>query len=125
MEIGTRHDDVAAYVLGVLGREDAEVFGQHLARCGQCQLELEEFRNFAPLLREPSARAALSMPVRQPVCKVTRSILLVAAGFVVAIAAVLSVVGSLAGSTGEPVEVGPVDQAGGSGYQQAHLFEHV
>ncbi|TWP49145.1 zf-HC2 domain-containing protein [Lentzea tibetensis] len=125
MEIGTRHDDVAAYVLGVLGREDAEGFEQHLARCGQCQLELDEFRSFTPLLRDPSARAALSMSARQPVCKVTRSILYVAAGFVVAIAAVLSVVQSLAGGPGEPVEVSSVDQAGGIGYQQASLFEHV
>jgi hypothetical protein len=111
MEIGTRHDDVAAYVLGVLGKEDAESFEEHLARCGLCQAELEEFRAFTPLLREPTARAALSMSTRQPVCKAARTVLYAAAGFVVAVAAVLSVVQSLTGQTETPVEVTSVDQA--------------
>ncbi|GLZ34239.1 hypothetical protein Lesp02_64260 [Lentzea sp. NBRC 105346] len=115
MESGTRHDDVAAYALGVLAPEDAEAFEWHLTRCGDCQREMDEFSSFAPLLREPSARAALAMSVRAPLCKVARSLLLVAAGFVVAVAAVLSVVESLAaGNGGTQPQVVEVDAQGHS-----------
>jgi anti-sigma factor RsiW len=34
------HDEVAAYVLGVLDEEEHEAFERHLDTCEQCQAEL-------------------------------------------------------------------------------------
>ncbi|MGP3955379.1 zf-HC2 domain-containing protein [Nonomuraea sp. 3N208] len=34
------HDEVAAYVLGVLDEEEYEAFERHLDTCEQCQAEL-------------------------------------------------------------------------------------
>ncbi|MBB6350813.1 anti-sigma factor family protein [Nonomuraea muscovyensis] len=37
------HEEVAAYVLGVLDEEDIEAFERHLDTCESCRRELEEF----------------------------------------------------------------------------------
>ncbi|WP_327087315.1 zf-HC2 domain-containing protein [Nonomuraea sp. NBC_01738] len=36
------HDEVAAYVLGVLDEADHEAFERHLDTCGDCQAQLKE-----------------------------------------------------------------------------------
>lgn len=118
----TRHDDVAAYALGVLDREDAVAFEGHLAGCERCQLELGDFTGLTPMLREPAARAALAMSVRAPMCQAARSVLYVAAGFVVAIAAVLSVVEALAGGGVEPSRLTSVEAVSS---QVTRLFGRV
>jgi anti-sigma factor RsiW len=98
--------DVAAYVLGVLEPAEHVIFSRHLAGCESCQRDGADFGMFAPVLRE-----VVSQPAEQPPCEITRSILLVAAGVVVAIAAVLSVVESLSSHVDDPVEVSSVTRA--------------
>jgi len=87
--------DVAAYVLGVLDPAQHVIFSRHLAGCESCQRDAADFGMFAPALRQSVG------PPREP-CRITGSILLVAAGFVVAIAAVLSIAESLAEHVEDP-----------------------
>ncbi|MGW5680100.1 zf-HC2 domain-containing protein, partial [Streptomyces sp. NPDC003860] len=47
-----RHEDVAAYALGVLEPADAHRFEDHLARCGRCRVQLSGFAATAGALRE-------------------------------------------------------------------------
>ncbi|MFS8101585.1 zf-HC2 domain-containing protein [Lentzea alba] len=91
--------DVAAYALGVLDPAQHVIFSRHLAGCESCRRDAADFGMFAPVLRQ-----VVSPPAGHPPCRITRSILLVAAGVVVAIAAVLSVVESLSSHVDDPVE---------------------
>lgn len=98
--------DVAAYVLGVLEPAQHVIFSRHLTGCESCRRDAADFGVFAPVLREVVGPAAEHQP-----CRITRGILLVAAGVVVAIAAVLSVVESLSTHVDDPVELGSVTRA--------------
>lgn len=100
--------DVAAYALGVLDPAQHVGFSRHLAGCEDCRRDAADFGMFAPALRPVLTGSPPGM--REP-CSVTRSILLVAAGVVVAIAAVLSVVDSLASHADNPVDVGTLTRA--------------
>ncbi|SMD14582.1 zf-HC2 domain-containing protein [Lentzea albidocapillata] len=100
--------DVAAYVLGVLDPAQHVSFSRHLAGCETCRLDAADFGVFVPVLRPVLTESPPGM--REP-CAVARSILLVAAGVVVAIAAVLSVVDSLASHADNPVDVGTLTRA--------------
>ena len=100
--------DVAAYVLGVLDPAQHVIFSRHLAGCEDCRSDSADFGMFAPVLRPALTE---SPPGTREPCSVARSILLVAAGVVVAIAAVLSVVGSLASHADNPVDVGTLTRA--------------
>lgn len=106
----TTHDgvcgDVAAYVLGVLDPEQQKIFAEHLAGCEGCQRDAADFGVFAPVLRQCAGPPAPRRP-----CRITRSILMLAAGFVVAVAAVLSVVESMASHVDGPAEVGDQNRA--------------
>jgi hypothetical protein len=93
--------DVAAYVLGVLDPAQHVIFSRHLTGCEGCQRDAADFGMFASVLRQ-----VVSQPVGHPPCRITRGILLVAAGFVVAVAAVLTVVESFSTHVDDPVEVG-------------------
>jgi anti-sigma-K factor RskA len=48
-----RHEDVAAYVLGALGEEEARAFAEHLRGCARCREELGELQPVVDAL--PSA----------------------------------------------------------------------
>lgn len=98
--------DVAAYALGVLDPAQQKIFAQHLTGCEGCQRDAADFGMFAPVLRQVVSRPVASRP-----CRITRSILVLAAGFVVAVAAVLSVVESLATHVDDPVGVNFGNQA--------------
>ncbi|MDX8029576.1 zf-HC2 domain-containing protein [Lentzea sp. BCCO 10_0856] len=98
--------DVAAYVLGVLDPAQHVIFSRHLAGCESCQRDAADFGMFAPVLRQ-----AVSRPVGHPPCRLTRSILVVAAGVVVAVAAVLSVAESWSSDLDDPVEIGNLTRA--------------
>ena len=98
--------DVAGYVLGVLDPAQHVIFARHLAGCESCQGDAADFGVFAPMLRQ-----SVGPPASREPCRVTRSILMLAAGFVVAVAAVLSVVESLASHVDDPVEVSVQNQA--------------
>lgn len=87
--------DVAAYVLGVLDPAQHVIFSRHLAGCESCRRDAADFGMFAPALRQSVG------PPREP-CRITGSILVVAAGFVVAIAAVLTIAESLAEHVEDP-----------------------
>ncbi|MCR3751445.1 zf-HC2 domain-containing protein [Lentzea californiensis] len=100
--------DVAAYVLGVLDPAQHVSFSRHLAGCEDCRSDAADFGLFAPVLRPALTGSPLGM--REP-CAIVRSILLVAAGVVVAIAAVLSVVDSLASHSDNPVDTGALTRA--------------
>jgi anti-sigma factor RsiW len=104
--------DVAAYALGVLDPAEHVTFSRHLARCEDCKRDAADFGAFAPVLR-PVLRDC--PPGARQSCPIARSILLVAAGVVVAIAAVLSVVESLSSQAENPVEVSSLIRA-----QSAH-----
>ncbi|MFJ5992468.1 zf-HC2 domain-containing protein [Lentzea sp. NPDC092896] len=104
--------DVAAYALGVLDPAEHVRFSRHLAGCEDCRRDVADFGMFAPALR-PVLREC-PPGGRQP-CPIARSILLVAAGVVVAIAAVLSVVESLSSQAENPIEVSSLVRA-----QSAH-----
>ncbi|HEX7304974.1 zf-HC2 domain-containing protein [Lentzea sp.] len=97
--------DVAAYVLGVLDPDQHVRFSRHLAGCEGCQGDAADFGAFAPVLRP-----ALRDGVRPP-CRLTRDILVVAAGVVVAVAAVLSVVESLSSHADNPAEISTLTRA--------------
>ena len=112
--------DVAAYVLGVLEPAQHVIFSRHLAGCESCQRDAADFGVFAPVLRE-----VVSQPAGRHPCRITRSILVVAAGVVVAIAAVLSVVESLSTSPADPVEIGTLTRAEPARAEQFPLFRHV
>jgi anti-sigma factor RsiW len=111
--------DVAAYVLGVLDPAEHVSFSRHLAGCEDCRSDAADFGMFAPVLRPALTE---SPPGTREPCSVARSILLVAAGVVVAIAAVLSVVDSLASHADNPVDVGTLTRA-----ETVHVerFPHV
>jgi len=98
--------DVAAYVLGVLDPAQHVIFARHLAGCESCQGDAADFGVFAPVLRQCVGPPASSEP-----CRVTRSLVMLAAGFVVAVAAVLSVVQSQVSHVDDPVEVSVRNQA--------------
>ncbi|MFI6100464.1 zf-HC2 domain-containing protein [Lentzea sp. NPDC051213] len=94
--------DVAAYVLGVLDPAQHVIFSRHLAGCESCQGDAADFGMFTPVLRQSvGPPVATHHPWR-----VTRSILVVAAGVMVALAAVLSVVESMSPHVQDPVEAG-------------------
>ncbi|MFD5830682.1 anti-sigma factor family protein [Lentzea sp. NPDC060358] len=97
--------DVAAYVLGVLDPAEHVRFSRHLTGCEGCRRDAADFGAFAPVLRP-----ALHDGVRAPF-RVTRGILVVATGVVVAITAVLSVVESLSSHTDNPVDLGTLTRA--------------
>jgi anti-sigma factor RsiW len=101
--------DIAAYVLGVLDPAQREIFARHLAGCEGCERDAADFGMFMPVLRQ--SVSSLGPPAASRPCRITRSILLVAAGIVVAVAAVLSVVESLATHTDDPVELGSLLRA--------------
>lgn len=98
--------DVAAYVLGVLDPAQHVIFSRHLAGCESCQGDAADFGMFAPALRQ-----AVGPPAGHPPCRVTRGILLVAAGFVVAVAAVLSVVESWSSRIDDPAGISNLTRA--------------
>jgi len=98
--------DVAAYVLGVLDPAQHVIFSRHLAGCESCRGDAADFGMFAPVLRQVVHPQAAGPP-----CRIARSILVVAAGVVVAIAAVLSVVESLSSQTADPAEVHTLTRA--------------
>lgn len=120
----TSHDgpcgDVAAYVLGVLEPDQHVIFSRHLAGCESCQRDAADFGMFAPVLRE-----VVGQPAGRHPCRVARSILVVAAGVVVAIAAVLSVVESLSTRPAGPAEIGTLTRAEPAHTEQFPLFRHV
>ncbi|MFD9702199.1 zf-HC2 domain-containing protein [Lentzea sp. NPDC059081] len=111
--------DVAAYVLGVLDPAQHVAFSRHLAGCGNCQDDAAEFGVFVPVLR-PALRPVVRTPFR-----VTRGILVVAAGVVVAVAAVLSVVESLSSHVNNPVERSSVLRAEPAHAEPFPLFGSV
>ncbi|WP_189257626.1 zf-HC2 domain-containing protein [Lentzea flava] len=112
--------DVAAYVLGVLEPAQHVIFSRHLAGCESCRRDVADFGVFAPVLRQ-----VVSQPAARRPCPITRSILLVAAGVVVAIAAVLSVVESLSSHVDDAVEVGSLTRAQPVRGEPFPLFRHV
>ena len=112
--------DVAAYVLGVLEPAQHVIFSRHLTGCESCQRDAADFGMFAPVLRE-----VVSQPDEQRPCQLTRSILLVAAGVVVAVAAVLSVVESLSSHVDDPVQVGSLTRAGSAHGEPFPLFRRA
>ncbi|MFD3516717.1 anti-sigma factor family protein [Streptomyces sp. NPDC058657] len=57
---GPDHDAVAAYCLGILDAGESAAFEAHLAGCGLCAAQLEEFAGLEPVL------AALSEPPGPP-----------------------------------------------------------
>lgn len=111
--------DVAAFALGVLDPAEHVAFSRHLAGCGNCRRDAADFGEFAPVLRPvlrenpPGARRPYS---------IARSVLVVAAGVVVAIAAVLSVVESLA-SHADPVDVSTLIRAEPAHVELSGLLE--
>ncbi|MFD4670345.1 zf-HC2 domain-containing protein [Lentzea sp. NPDC058450] len=111
--------DVAAYALGVLDPAEHVRFSRHLAGCEDCKRDAADFGVVAPVLR-PVLRA--DPPVRQP-CPIARSILLVAAGVVVAVAAVLSVVDSLSTHSADTVDVSTLIRAAPAGHEPFPLVE--
>lgn len=122
--------DVAAHVLGVLDPAQQKIFDAHLTGCESCQRDAADFGMFAPVLRQcvsPATGSDISPPaVRREPCRFTRSLLLVATGFVVALAAVLSVVESFASDVDAPVELGTLLRAQGvSASVEFPLFRHV
>ena len=112
--------DVAAYVLGVLEPAQHVIFSRHLAGCESCRRDAADFGMFAPVLRE-----VVDQPAGRHPCRITRSILVVAAGVVVAIAAVLSVVESLSSHSGDPADVGSLTRAESVHNEPFPLFRHV
>ncbi|MET7462615.1 zf-HC2 domain-containing protein [Nonomuraea sp. NPDC005501] len=46
------HEEVAAYVLGVLDEEELEAFERHLDACASCQEELKELATLPDQLDE-------------------------------------------------------------------------
>ncbi len=102
--------DVAAYVLGVLDPAQHVIFSRHLAGCESCQRDAADFGMVAPVLRQVHPQVFGPPESRRP-CRITRGILVVAAGVVVAIAAVLSVVESLSSDSVDPVEAGTLMRA--------------
>ena len=110
--------DVAAYVLGVLEPAQHVIFSRHLAGCESCQRDAADFGVFAPVLRQVVG------PEREP-CRITRSILVLAAGVVVAVAAVLSVVDSLSSRAGGPVQPGALTRAESVHGEPFPLLRHV
>ncbi|MEV6238845.1 zf-HC2 domain-containing protein [Lentzea sp. NPDC051838] len=120
--------DVAAYVLGVLDPAQHVIFSRHLAGCESCQRDAADFGMFAPVLRQvvhPPAghrQRAILGPISG---RITRSVLVVAAGVVVAIAAVLTVVESLSAHTVDPVEAGTLTRAESAHSEPFPLFRHV
>ena len=110
--------DVAAYVLGVLEPAQHVIFSRHLAGCESCQGDAAGFGMFVPVLRQVVG------PEREP-CRITRSILVLAAGVVVAIAAVLSVVDSVSSHANDSVESGPLTRAESAHGEPFPLFRHV
>lgn len=103
--------DVAAYALGVLDPAEHVLFSRHLAGCETCRFDAADFGLFAPVLRPVLGESADPPGVPRLQCRITRGIVLVAAGFVVAVAAVLSVVESLSSHVGDPVDVGTLTRA--------------
>ncbi|WP_394621750.1 zf-HC2 domain-containing protein [Lentzea sp. JNUCC 0626] len=113
--------DVAAYVLGVLDPAEHVRFSRHLAGCEDCERDAADFGMFAPVLR-PVLRT--HPPAREP-CPIARSILVVAAGIVVAVAAVLSVVESLSSHGVDTVDVGTLTRAAPSHHEGFPLVERM
>ncbi|MEU0879689.1 zf-HC2 domain-containing protein [Lentzea sp. NPDC005914] len=112
--------DVAAYVLGVLDPAQHVIFSRHLAGCEACQRDAADFGMFAPVLRQ-----VVHPQTAGPPCRIARGILVVAAGVVVAIAAVLSVVESLSSQTADPAEVRTLTRAESAHDGPFPLFRHV
>jgi Putative zinc-finger len=112
--------DVAAYVLGVLDPAQHVTFSRHLAGCEGCRRDAADFGMFAPVLRQ-----AVSQPTGHESCRITRSILVLAAGVVVAIAAVLSIVESLCSAADNPVEPGSLTRAESVHGEPFPLFRDV
>ncbi|MFC3894229.1 zf-HC2 domain-containing protein [Lentzea rhizosphaerae] len=115
--------DVAAYALGVLEPAEHVIFSRHLTGCEGCRRDAADFGLFAPALR-PVLSESPPGTARQP-CGVTRSILLVAAGVVVAVAAVLSVVDSLSSHVEDPIEVGILTRAESAQLERFPLLQRV
>lgn len=111
---------VAAYVLGVLDPAQHVIFSRHLAGCEGCQRDAVDFGVFAPVLRQ-----VVSKPAGRQPCRITRSILVLAAGVVVAIAAVLSIVESWCSRADDPVELGSLTRAQSVHGEPFPLFRHV
>ncbi|MDX3664178.1 zf-HC2 domain-containing protein [Streptomyces sp. ID05-26A] len=100
--------DVAAYALGVLDPAEHVSFSRHLAGCEDCRRDAADFGMVAPVLRPVLTENPPGVPGS---CPIARSILVLAAGVVVAIAAVLSVVESLSSHVDNPVDVGTLTRA--------------
>jgi hypothetical protein len=112
--------DVAAYVLGVLDPAQHVIFSRHLAGCESCQCDAADFGVFAPVLRQ-----VVGQPAGHPPCRIASSILLVAAGVVVAVAAVLSVVGAWSSHLDDPVEPSNLTRAESARGEPFPLFWQV
>ncbi|MGW6932469.1 hypothetical protein ACWGE0_20615 [Lentzea sp. NPDC054927] len=93
-------------MLGVLDPAQHVIFSRHLAGCESCQRDAADFGMFAPVLRQ-----VVSRPAGHPPCRITRSILVVAAGVVVAVAAVLSVAESWSSDLDDPVVISDLTRA--------------
>lgn len=121
--------DVAAYVLGVLDPAQHVIFSRHLAGCESCQRDAADFGMFAPVLRQAVHPQIAGPPGGHQSCRITRGILMLAAGVVVAIAAVLTVVESLSTQTVDPVEAATLTRAESAHSELVHgpfpLFRHV
>ncbi|MEU9609561.1 zf-HC2 domain-containing protein [Streptomyces sp. NPDC048057] len=66
MIIPQRHEDVAAYALGVLEPADAHRFEDHLARCGPCRVKLSGFAATVGALRELAALGPAGVDTAMP-----------------------------------------------------------
>ena len=49
-DVSQGHEDVGAYALGVLDLAESSAFERHMASCGACAEQLEEFTRLEPLL---------------------------------------------------------------------------
>ena len=114
--------DVAAFVLGVLDPAEHVGFSRHLSGCEDCKRDVADFAEFAPVLR-PVLRE--NPPGTRLPCSIARSVLVVAAGVVVAIAAVLSVVESLAAHADDPVDVSTLVRASPAHDERFPLLERM
>jgi anti-sigma factor RsiW len=111
-------------VLGVLDPAQHVIFSRHLAGCESCHRNAADFGMFAPMLRQ-----VVHPPEENRQCpisgRITRGILLVAAGVVVAIAAVLTVVESLSDHAADPAEARTLTRAASAHSEPFPLFRHV
>jgi anti-sigma-K factor RskA len=66
-------DDVAAYALGALERDEAEAFRRHLADCPECRAELAGFESVVEALPPAGARDEVPRSLRRRVMREVRA----------------------------------------------------